>query len=145
MKVNTCSVKPFGGLLSSLYSKKTMASLPDQNSPFYAGIKLYDEERHEGEIDLVVELRALLIKAGVPEETLAATYDLNRHVKASKNRISVVQRVQLNRFVELCLITSHVSTIDLRSDMLGVRSATQWLELIEDKIAPFIQEHRLLG
>ena len=113
-------------------------------NPFEAGVKMYDEPRHEGEIDLVVEVRTLLSKAGISEETIAATYDVNRHVIAAKDRISVVQRVQLNRFLELPLINSYVPTIEIRADMLGQRSSTKWLEVIEDKVAPFIKEHKLL-
>ena len=112
--------------------------------PFEAGIKMYDEPRHEGELDLVVEVRALLSKAGIEEEALVATYDVNRHVIGAKDRISVVQRVQLNRFLELPLINSYVPTIELRADLLGQRSSTKWLEVIEDKVAPFIKEHKLL-
>lgn len=114
------------------------------SNPFEAGVKMYDEPRHEGELDLVVEVRALLSKAGISEETLSATYDLNRHVIGAKDRISVVQRVQLNRFLELPLINSYVPTIEIRADMLGQRSSTKWLEVIEDKVAPFIKEHKLL-
>lgn len=113
--------------------------------PFSAGIELYDIKLQEGEINLVPEVRSILTKAGIDEETVAGTYDVNRHVKNAQGRNSVAQRVQLNQFFQLALISAPVNTVGLRAELFPSGSSNAWLEIVETKVAPFIKEHKLLG
>lgn len=106
---------------------------------------MWNTPRYEGEIDLVKELRDILSQAGIPEETLQATYDKNRHVIEARERISVVQRTCLNRFLELALISSHISTIGIRAKILPNGSISDWLNTVKETVAPWIKEHNLLG
>lgn len=114
-------------------------------SPFEAGIELHDTERQEGDRDLVAEVRDILVQTGCPEETVAATFDQNRFVAAAQGRIPIVQRTHLNRFLCLALMTSHQDTIMMRSELLPNGATDLWVKHINDVVAPFIAENKLLG
>lgn len=112
---------------------------------FKAGQMLYEASKPAGEVDLVPTVRGIFTKVGVPDETLAGTYDKNRHVKAALGRVATVQRTQINRFLELALISSHESTTGMRSELLPNGSVDKWLGFVESTVAPFIADKKLLG
>ncbi len=114
------------------------------NTPFDAGVRLYDMPRTENEPDLVPEVRSILSDSGVEEDALSQCYDKNRHIKAAVGRVSLVQRVQINRFLSLALQSSPENTTGLRSELLPQGPINEWLDLVKDKVAPFIVEKKLL-
>lgn len=115
------------------------------SNPFEAGVKLYDMPRFENDRDLVPEVRKILADAGVPEEALAHCYDGNRFVQGAKGRVSLAQRVQLNRFFSLSLQSVPENTTALRSELLPQGPVDQWVDLVREKVAPFVAEKKLLA
>lgn len=113
-------------------------------TPFEAGIQIYMTPRVEGEADLVPLVRGMLSDSGVAEQTLSVCYDGNRHVKAAVDKNSVAQRGQLNRFLELALLRSYESTTALRSELLPNGSVSNWIDVVKDRVVPFIATRKLL-
>lgn len=113
-------------------------------TPFEAGVELYQMPKPEGDPDLIPEVRGLLVNAGISEDALANTFDLNRHIKDGAGRHSLAQRVQINRFLELVLLSDAADVTSLLSSLVTNSSLSYWLGFIEDKVAPYIAKRRLL-
>lgn len=122
------------------YSQPPQTATP---APFEAGVQLYDLPKPAGDRDLVSDVRGMLLDSGVSEDVLAACYDGNRFIKSAQGRNSVVQRVEINRFLQLALI-NHPDTIDLRAQFLPTSTISSWSDIVEKKVAPFIAENKLL-
>lgn len=114
-------------------------------TPFEAGVKIYEMTRNEGDRDLVTEVREMFINEGEKEETLQATYDINRHIVAAKPRVPLVQRTQINRFVTLALLSCPENTIGMRAQLLPNGSIDAWVDQMQSKVVPFIVSRKLLG
>lgn len=121
------------------------AELPAVPNPFDAGVELYNTPRIENEVNLIKQVRDVFLDNGVAEETLAIKYDGSRHIKAAQDKNSVVQRVHVNRFLNLSLVSSRISTVDLRHELLPNGSVANWLKVVENKVVPFIAKNNLLA
>lgn len=127
-----------------MQTKEASAPVAD-NTPFTAGIRLYDTPRPEGDMDLVPTVRDILKTAGVAETSLSSYYDKNRHIQGAVGRVSLVQRVQINRFLNLALQTSPENTTGLRAELIPQGPTNEWLGVLQEKVAPFIVEKKLLN
>lgn len=110
---------------------------------FQAGLKLYEAAKPDGDPDLVKYVRDELATAGCPEDDLKRDFDTNRHVQGNQGKISVVQRVGMNRFFDVTLKKSP-RTMALRADLLPTGPMDNWREHVSTKVAPFIAKHNLL-
>ena len=102
---------------------------------YEAGVALYNEPKPEGDRDLVKEVRGIFMEAGVSEEGLQRNYDAHRHIASSTDKVSVVQQVMINRYMDVTLKRSPKST---NGDM------DNWVNQVKNKVAPFITDTRLL-
>lgn len=114
-------------------------------SPFDMGIRLYNEPKHPDDADLVAIVRDYLLEAGVPEDTLQATFDLNREINAAKGRVSIAQRQHINKFLVLALFSTPKDTIAMQAELLPNGQTGDWAEHVKTVVAPFISENKLLG
>lgn len=115
--------------------------LPDN---FKAGLDLFHTAKPAGDPDLTTTLRDSLSKAGVSEDGLKRNYDQHPHVKNSRSKVSVVQRVSLNLYLDTTLKASPKNTIPLRGALLPQGPIENWTDNIDRKVAPFIAEQGLL-
>ena len=111
---------------------------------YEAGVALYNEPKPEGDRDLVKEVRGIFSDAGVSEEGLQRNYDAHRHISSSKDKVSVVQQVMINRYMDVTLKRSPKSTIQLRAELLANGDMDNWVNQVKTKITPFLTDTRLL-
>jgi len=111
---------------------------------YEAGVALYHEPKPENDRDLVKEVRGIFKDAGVSEEGLKRNYDEHRHIATSVDKVSVVQQVMINRYMDVTLKRSPKSTIQLRAELLANGNIDNWVGQVKNKIAPFMTETRLL-
>jgi hypothetical protein len=113
-------------------------------NPFEAGMRLYETPRSEEDRDLVPEVRQILGEAGITEQSLSSYYDANRFVQGAVGRVPLVQRTQLNRFFSMAIQISPENTTALRSELIPQGPTDQWVDLIRNKVAPFLVEKKLM-
>lgn len=95
-----------------------------------------------GDIDLVSEIRSMLISNGLGA-LIAANYDSHRHIIDATNKPSEVQRFFLNRFWNLQLMKAPEVSIEERYNLLPNGDTINWLDAFKSKVMPFIIKHRL--
>lgn len=113
-------------------------------SNYDAGISLYHEPKPEGDRDLVKEVRTIFKDAGVSEEGLQRNYDGHRHVKTAEGRVSVVQQVFVNLYLDVTLKRSPKNNMQIRAEVLASGDISNWAKQIKNKVAPFMVETKLL-
>lgn len=126
----------------SIQDQSIRAEIPA--NPFDAGVRLYDTPRNDNDRDLVPEVRQILSEAGVSEDALKHCYDQNRFVQGAIGRVPLVQRTQLNRLFSMSIQIAPDNTTALRSELIPQGPVDQWVDLIRDKVAPFIVEKKLM-
>lgn len=113
-------------------------------SYFELGEQLYSEKKSDQDVDLVPIVREALAKEGVSEEALKVCFDGNRFVIAAQGRVSPVQRTHLNQFLVLAMLASPLNTIQIRSELLPNGSMDDWVDHIQNTVAPFIGANKVL-
>lgn len=111
-----------------------MQTTTEQSStqqPFNA----YNRPRDENELNLVEEVRNLLLKSGLHNSI--QFYDNNRFIIEAGNKAPGVQRFLLNRFWTLQLSLCPDS-LQERYCLIPDGKVEDWLSLFEIKILPFI-------
>jgi hypothetical protein len=98
--------------------------------------------RNPHDIDLVSEVRRLLVEAGL-EPQVVQHFDTHHLMVEAAPKIPEVQRYFLNRYWTLQLLASGLDTQDQRRCLLRDGKFTDWLGLFRDNILPFAILHRL--
>lgn len=109
---------------------------------FHAGIAQFKEKRKDGDLDLITEVRNLLIQSGL-HINVSSAYDSNQKLMIAKDKIAVVQRQYLNDFWTIQLLTSTVPTQEIRFCLVPNGEPLDWLKLFKDKVLPVIISENL--
>ncbi len=102
----------------------------------------YFTEKPSGDLDLIAMVRGMLINVGLTNNTLAY-FDTHPLIINSINKISNVQRFNLNRFWALQLMSSNNHSEEERYCLIPNGSNEDWLKLFESKVLPFIIQNNL--
>jgi hypothetical protein len=102
----------------------------------------YFKPRAEGEINLVEEVRNILIENGFGQKI--SSFDSNRMVTDAYDKCSSVQRFQLNRYFSIQLIMAVKDSTEQRFCLIPNGEVNDWLILFKSKIVPFMIEEDLL-
>lgn len=97
---------------------------------------LYHRPPTENEIDLIAEVRAILISSGLGKNIVAA-YDSDRHILDAMGRNVEVQRHMLNRFWNLQMLSCNESSINERYCLIPNGEIKDWLRMFKEGIIPF--------
>lgn len=122
-----------------------MQNLPpaDQSvDVFQQRVQNYIQPKPAGDIDLVSEVRACLVSAGLTP-LLVDAYDNNRFVKEAVGKEATVQRFLLNRYWSQQLMSSNKPTTEERYALIPNGEVSSWLALFKSKILPFAIENNL--
>lgn len=106
------------------------------------GRAMYFQPKPEGDIDLVKEVREVLVASGLMPLVLA-NYDNNKYIVEAANKPSSVQRFLLNRFWNYQLVSCEANSIDERYCLIPNGTADAWLKLFTEKVLPFAITHQL--
>jgi len=101
----------------------------------------YFKPREENEIDLVAEVRQILLTNGLGQSIDA--YDNNRFITEAADKCSSVQRFQLNRYFSMQLIMATADSTEERFCLIPNGDVSDWLSLFKAKILPFLIQHNL--
>ena len=104
-------------------------------------LDLFTKPRGENEINLIGEVRSLLMQSGLSANVPA--FDSNRYIKDGVDLGPQAQRFLLNRFWTLQLMQLPVNTQDARFCLIDTGSYKDWLRLFCDRVLPLVQEHQL--
>jgi len=106
-----------------------------------AGIQQYRQEKSADDIDLIAEVRGILISSGLFNKL--AAYDNNRFILEAKGKTSSAQRFLLNRFWSSQLSQAKKVSIEQRYSLIPNGEITDWLRLFKSCVLPFIIENNL--
>jgi hypothetical protein len=113
-----------------------------QHAGMVAGVAQYYQPKPEGDIDLVSEVRRVLVEAGL-NQLVEANYDNNRFIVDAANKPSSVQRFLLNRFWNYQLVSCEAVSIDERYCLIPNGTVQDWLKLFTEKVLPFAIANQL--
>lgn len=102
----------------------------------------YRQPRKPGDIDLVAEVRHLLVNAGVPAECINA-YEQNNHIVEAIEKNPEVQRFFMNRYWNLQLLSCPKYSIEERYCLIPNGEVSDWLRLFSTKVLPFVIANNL--
>ncbi len=105
-------------------------------------LDIINSEKPEGDIDLVLEVRNMLVSSGLASQ-LETAYDCNRYITDAVNKNSDIQRFYLNRYWNIQLMSAPEASIEERYCLLPGGDTKAWLEIFQAKVLPFIIKHRL--
>lgn len=106
------------------------------------GIDKYHKPRNQNDIDLILEVRQVLVSAGLLMKVIEA-YDSDRFIIEAMDKGPEVQRFLLNRYWSQQLMRSEKPSIEERASLIPNGEITDWLFLFKEKILPFILENKL--
>lgn len=101
------------------------------------GVDVYNRSRLPGEIDLIKEVRDLLVANGL-QANVTSSYDNHRFIIEGIGKNSEVQRYCLNKYWQLMLMSVHGNTTDERYCLISNGEVSDWLKLFRVKIIPCI-------
>lgn len=119
-----------------------MTDKQENESSLDAGIRQYNEEKPEGDIDLVAEVRNILMSNGLGQR-LPTCYDNNVFIVEAVGKSSNVQRFLINRYWNQQLMLSNKPATEERYCLIPNGRVEDWISLFKDKIMPFILENDL--
>lgn len=102
-----------------------------------AATQQYYQPKPADDIDLIAEVRATLVAAGLGNK-LAEAFDTNRFILEAAGKHSSVQRYFMNRYWGQQLLYAKVQSIDERYCLLPNGTIQDWLNLFQQKILPFV-------
>ncbi len=102
----------------------------------------YQQPRQVGDIDLVAEVRSLLVSSGIPGECIMA-FEQNNHIVDAIDKNPEVQRFFMNRYWNLQLLSCPKYSIEERYCLIPNGEVSDWLRLFKDKVLPFIVANNL--
>ena len=109
--------------------------------PLARGRAQYFQPKPEGDIDLVAQVRNLLVSAGLAKQ-VEIFYDKHQYVIDAAGKESSVQRHMLNRYWNLQL-SMCPNNMDTRFYLVPNGKITDWLRLFTDSVLPFIVQNQL--
>lgn len=98
------------------------------------------------EIDLVEEVKNILIKNGITEDRLLA-YDMDNYVNLARSQPPQVQRYYLNNHLTLLLIelsnnvTAEEEIDEARLNLIPDGEIEDWLRCFETKVLPVLLKY----
>lgn len=102
----------------------------------------YLAPRADGDIDLVAEVRNLMLRYGLGPK-IEAAFDNNRFIIQARDKGSHVQRYLLNNYFVQQLMFASKPTTDERFCLVPDGDVRDWLRLFEQKVLPFIVDNDL--
>lgn len=102
----------------------------------------YFTQKPDNDVNLVASVREILVRSGAPAISVAC-YDQHPLIAGSMDRISTVQRFNLNRYWSLQLMATDQYSEEERYCLIPNGSNEDWLKLFESKIVPFILANNL--
>ena len=106
-------------------------------------IDSYFADKPADDVDLVFEIRKLLVDAGISEDLIKAAYDNNKHVAEAAGKLSEVQRTLLNRYWQIQLRSASELSTDVRYYLIPNGIVYDWLRMFSDHILPFVLRNSL--
>lgn len=113
-----------------------------ENPAIQSRMNEYLAPRAEGDLDLISEVRSLMLKYGLGNK-IAQAYDNNRFIIQAQNKGSNVQRYMLNNYWVQQLMFANKPTTDERFCLVPDGDVRDWLRLFEQKVLPFIIDNDL--
>jgi len=111
-----------------------MSTLQETLKP---AIDYYHSPKMDGDIDLVTEVRNMLVASGLLPK-VQTCFDTNRFIIEASGKASDVQRFLLNRYWSQQLMSSSRHSIEERYCLIPDGTITDWLHLFQTKVLPFI-------
>jgi hypothetical protein len=105
-------------------------------------LKAYFVKKEEGDINLVTEVRNLLISAGLGVH-VTQFYDQHPLIINSVDKVSNIQRFNLNRYWSIQLMSVNTYSEEERYCLIPNGSNEDWLKLFQIKILPFLIANNL--
>lgn len=106
-------------------------------NPLQMGIKQYMTPKETGDIDLVYNVRTLLIDSGIHKDAVSS-FDNNKTIREASGKISTVQRLLLNRYWTVQLMSADKPSGDVRYCLLDSGDIGDWIKLFTDMVLPFV-------
>lgn len=114
-----------------------------QKEHFEKGCEVYISKQNSGGVDLINEVRDILIGEGLGRQ-VETYFDTNELILQSVGKDSVVQRFNLNRYWTLQILASNdPRTSDVRYHLIHSGNPSDWLDLFKEGVVPFIVHHHL--
>ncbi len=104
-------------------------------------IDRYIQPKPKQDIDLIVEVRQLLLAAGLGQHL--PFYDNDRFIKEAIGKESSVQQYLLNRYWTNQLLNASKVSIKERYSLIPDGIPQDWLELFKAEVLPFVVENGL--
>ena len=109
-------------------------ALPSELQPRY---DQYQQSRTQEDVNLIEVVRNILLEHGLRKH-VETTYDHDRFIIEGTNKPSDVQRYLLNRFWSYQLMKSEHSSIEERTYLIPNGTISEWVNLFNSKILPFV-------
>ena len=106
------------------------------------GVKHYKQPKSEQDIDLLQEVRQLMIASGLGLK-IPEAFNTNRFIIEAEAKPSDIQRFLLNRYWNQQLMSSPKMSIEERYCLIPDGNIQDWLQLFRDKVLPFVLENDL--
>ena len=113
-----------------------------QLNPIEEGRARYFASRQEGEIDVVQEVRNIMLASGFPKTTVEM-FDLDPTIQNASNKNAFTQRYLLNRYWTLQLQSSPVNSEQARYFLLPEGDIQEWLRCFQTVVVPFALDNGL--
>lgn len=110
-------------------------------NPIQAQIDRYHAAKPQGDIDLVAEVRQILIESGQAGQL--EHFDNHPRIQQAKDKHSDVQRFCLNQFWTIQLGDCEKPSFNERSYLIPHGEKTEWLKLFRQGVLPFIIDQDL--
>lgn len=102
----------------------------------------YHLPRIPGEVDLVSEVRTLLINQGLQQKVVEA-YDNHRYIIEARDKAANIQRHLLNRYWDLQLKMTTKHAVNERYFLVPNGNVEDWLGLFKNHVLPFVVANNL--
>lgn len=109
---------------------------------YQQSLEAYKQPKGENDIDLIQEVRNLLLTAGL-HTLVEQNFDTNRFIIDAAGKTSNVQRYLLNRYWNMQLLYSSKPTSEERYCLIPDGEVSDWLKLFKEKVFPFVIENQL--
>lgn len=106
------------------------------NSHMLKGIEAYNQQKPDNDIDLINEVRACMLSAGLGQRITA--FDQDRFILEASGKESSVQRYLLNRYWTNQLLHAQRVSIEERYCLIPDGCVQDWLDLFKARVLPFI-------
>lgn len=113
-----------------------------QTNPIEEGRARYFAQRQDGEIDVVQEVRGIMLSSGFPKEVVDL-FDNDPTIVNAANKNSFTQRYLLNRYWTLQLQSTPANSEQARYFLLPEGDILEWLRCFQQVVVPFALENKL--